>query len=291
VQEEEILAQRQQLQTKGGQLAWRQAEIERLQLLIAKLRRMRFGRRLGKLKRQIEQLELQLDDLETAQAETRVAYPPPEATERTAQGGKPVRRMRPAHLLAQVRTIPVKDPTCPDGGGELKPLGEMSRRCWNKFVPTSKPSGRSGPSLPARAATRSCRGKRRAPHRAGSARAGVAGACRSLEYCDHLPLCRQEEICAREGVELERATLAGWVGGASQLLEPLVEALRRHVMSASKLHADDSPVPGLAPGLGRTKTGRLWTYVRDDRPRGRLRGRRCGSRACRIDKASIPKLT
>jgi hypothetical protein len=88
------------------------------------------------------------------------------------------------------------------------------------------------------------------------------------KYCDHLPLYRQEEIYARVGVELERTTLADWVGGASQLLAPLVEALRRHVMGAAKLHADDIPVPVLAPGLGRTKTGRLWTYVRDDRPAG-----------------------
>ena len=88
------------------------------------------------------------------------------------------------------------------------------------------------------------------------------------KYCDHLPLYRQEEIYARVGVELERTTLADWVGGASQLLAPLVEALRRHVMGAAKLHADDTPVPVLAPGLGRTKTGRLWTYVRDDRPAG-----------------------
>jgi hypothetical protein len=73
---------------------------------------------------------------------------------------------------------------------------------------------------------------------------------------------------AREGVELERSTLADWVGGSSGLLGPLVEALRRHVMSAHKLHADDTPVPVLAPGNGKTKTGRLWTYVRDDRPAG-----------------------
>ena len=72
----------------------------------------------------------------------------------------------------------------------------------------------------------------------------------------------------REGVELERSTLADWVGGCSRLLEPLVEALRRHVMSAHKLHADDTPVPVLAPGNGKTKIGRLWTYVRDDRPAG-----------------------
>src|SRR3984957_8483375 len=88
------------------------------------------------------------------------------------------------------------------------------------------------------------------------------------KYADHLPLYRQSEIYAREGVELERSTLADWVGGASQLLAPLVEVLRRHVLSATKLHADDTPVPVVAQGNGKTKTGRLWTYVRDDRPAG-----------------------
>ncbi len=71
-----------------------------------------------------------------------------------------------------------------------------------------------------------------------------------------------------KGVELERSTLADWVGGCSRLLEPLVKALHRHVMSAGKLHADDTPVPVLAPGNGKNKLGRLWTYVRDDRPAG-----------------------
>jgi len=79
------------------------------------------------------------------------------------------------------------------------------------------------------------------------------------KYCDHLPLYRQSEIYAREGVELDRSTLADWVGGASRLLEPLLEALRRHVMAAEKLHGDDTPIPVLAPGNGKTKTGRLWT--------------------------------
>lgn len=89
-----------------------------------------------------------------------------------------------------------------------------------------------------------------------------------LPRATRLPLYRQEEMYAREGVELDRATLADWVGAASQLLAPLVEALRRHVMGAAKLHADDTPVPVLEPGAGKTKTGRLWTYVRDDRPAG-----------------------
>jgi hypothetical protein len=88
------------------------------------------------------------------------------------------------------------------------------------------------------------------------------------KYADHQPLYRQSEIYAREGVELERSTLADWVGSASELLEPLLTRLKRYVMAGGKLHADDTPVPVLAPGTGKTKTGRLWTYVRDDRPAG-----------------------
>ena len=79
-------------------------------------------------------------------------------------------------------------------------------------------------------------------------------------------LYRQSEIFAREGIDLDRSTLAGWVGAASELVAPLVDEIRKHVLAGSKVHGDDTPVPVLAPGNGRTKTGRLWTYVRDDRP-------------------------
>ncbi len=94
--------------------------------------------------------------------------------------------------------------------------------------------------------------------------------CWSAKYADHLPLYRQSEIYAREGVDLERSTLADWVGRSAALLDPLVEALRRDVLSSSVLHGDDTPVPVLAPGLGKTRTGRLWTYVRDGRPHGSI---------------------
>jgi len=104
------------------------------------------------------------------------------------------------------------------------------------------------------------------PIERGLAGPGLLAHVLVAKYCDHQPLYRQAEMYACEGVELERSTLADWVGGSSRLLEPLVEALRRHVVSAHKLHADDTPVPVLAPGNGKTKTGRLWTYVRDDRP-------------------------
>jgi hypothetical protein len=83
-----------------------------------------------------------------------------------------------------------------------------------------------------------------------------------------LPLYRQAQIYAREGVELDRATLADWVGQSSKLLQPLIDAIQRHVLAGNKVHGDDTPVPVLAPGNGKTKTGRLWTYVRDDRPCG-----------------------
>jgi transposase len=84
------------------------------------------------------------------------------------------------------------------------------------------------------------------------------------KYADHVPLYRQAEIYSREGLDLDRSTLVGWVGATSELLDPLAEAIRLHVMSASKLHADDTPVPVLAPGNGKTRMGRLWTYVRDN---------------------------
>jgi transposase len=86
------------------------------------------------------------------------------------------------------------------------------------------------------------------------------------KYCDHLPLYRQSQIFARQGVELDRSTLANWVGGACWWLEPLQARLAEHVFASQTLFADDTPIPVLDPGRGRTKTGRLWVYARDDRP-------------------------
>lgn len=88
------------------------------------------------------------------------------------------------------------------------------------------------------------------------------------KFADHLPLYRQSEIFARGGVELPRSTLADWVGRSAWLLEPLVEAIGRHVLAGAAIHADDTPVPVLDPGRGRTKTGRLWAYLRDERSWG-----------------------
>jgi transposase len=100
----------------------------------------------------------------------------------------------------------------------------------------------------------------------GRAGPGLLAHIMVSKFDDHLPLYRQAEIYARDGVDLETSTLSGWVGATAAALAPLVEALRHDVMESDVLHGDDTPIPVLAPGAGKTKTGRLWTYVRDERP-------------------------
>src|ERR1700720_2122663 len=100
----------------------------------------------------------------------------------------------------------------------------------------------------------------------GRAAPGMLAHVLVSKYTDHLPLYRQSEIYARDGLDLDRSTLSDWVGQAVWLLQPIVEGIRNHVFAAEKIHGDDTPVPVLEPGLGRTRTGRLWVYVRDDRP-------------------------
>ena len=265
-----ILSQHEQLLSKDEQLLSRDNEIEHLRLLIAKLRRMQFGRKSEKLDRQIEQLELRLGELEATRAEnTTGSHTPAGAAPVASVVGKPARKPLPEHLPREVRKYPPKQKACPDCGGELNFLGEDVSEILEYVPARFKVIRQVRPKLACACCERIVQAE--APSRPierGIAGPGLLAHVLVSKYCDHLPLYRQSEIYAREGVELERSTLADWVGGTSQLLAPLVEALRRHVLSATKLHADDTPVPVLAPGNGKTKTGRLWTYVRDDRPAG-----------------------
>ena len=248
-------------------IASRDSEIGQLKLLIAKLRRMQFGRKSEKLERQIEQLELRLEALQMNDAETVATLP--KAMANIAGIARSVRRPLPAHLPREVQTLLPQEEGCPDCGGALHKLGEdvseilerVPARCYViRQVRVKLACSSCDKIVQAKAPSR--------PIERGIAGPGLLAHVLVSKYADHLPLYRQAEIFAREGVELDRATLADWVAGTSQLMEPLVEALRQHVMKAEKLHADDVPVPVLAPGLGKTKTGRLWTYVRDDRPAG-----------------------
>jgi transposase len=173
------------------------------------------------------------------------------------------------HLPREVRRYLPKQAASPDWGGELKHLGEDVSEILEYVPDRIKVIRQVRPKLVCAGCGRivQAEGPRPSIER-GVAGPGLLAHVLVSKYCDHLPLYRQSEIYAREGVELERSALADWVGGTSQLRAPLAEALRRHVMSANKLHADDTPVPVLAPGNGKTKTGRLWRYVRDERPAG-----------------------
>jgi transposase len=265
-QHNQILAHREQLHVKDEQLLSRDAEIEHLKLLIAKLRRMQFGRSSEKLDRQIEQLELRLGELEENRTKEWVTQ---ESTTAEKAVARPVRRPLPEHLRREVQTYLPQQEACPDCGGELKRLGEDVSEILEYVPERIKVIRQVRPKLACAGCDRIVQAQ--APSRPierGTAGPGLLAHVLVSKYCDHLPLYRQAGIYAREGVDLDRSTLAEWVGGTSRLLKPLVEALRRHVMASDKLHADDTPVPVLAPGLGKTKTGRLWTYVRDDRPAG-----------------------
>ncbi len=254
---------------KQALLDSRTTEIESLKLLIVKLKRMHFGPSSEKYDRDRQQLELRLEDLEANQAAA--AAPPAVAATVVPKTAplKPARRPLPAELPRETETIAPDQEACPDCGGTLRRLGEDVTETLEYVPARFKVIRTVRPKL-------SCAGCSRivqapAPNRPidrGLAGPGLLAHVLVAKYADHLPLYWQAEIYRREGVELDRSTLADWVGGASRTLEPLVDALRKYVLGAGKLHGDDVPVPVLEPGNGKTKTGRLWTYVRDDRPAG-----------------------
>src|SRR5438874_4716530 len=237
-------------------------QLEKLRFEIARLKRMKYGRSSEQLDTQIGQMQLTLEDLEATLAET----PEPLRPAPKPAPIKPVRRALPAHLPRE-DVVHATACTCPACGGTLRRLGEDVSEMIEyvpgryKVVRHVRPKFSCGAcqkivqaSAPSRPIARGLAGPAFLAHVLVS------------KYADHLPLCRQSQIYAREGLELDRSTLADWVGGASELLEPLVRSLGRYVMRATKLHGDDTPVPVLCPGRGTTKPGRLWTYVRDDRP-------------------------
>jgi transposase len=241
---------------------------EQLKLRLAKLLRERFGASSEKLRGAIEQLELVLADLEEKIAETAppdVAEPvvPPETD---APRRKPARKPLPETLPRDVveHAAPC---ACPKCGGSLRPLGEDVTEVL-EYVPGSfRVTRHVRPKLSCRA----CETIAQAPAPSlpiyrGLAGPGLLAHVLVAKYCDHQPLYRQAEIYARDGIDLDRSTLADWVGQTARLMRPLVEAVGAHVMAADRVHADDTTVPVLDPGRGRTKTGRLWSYVRDDRP-------------------------
>jgi transposase len=172
----------------------------------------------------------------------------------------------PAHLPSR-EVVHEPSCTCPTCGGDMRKVGEDVTQILDYIPGHFEVVRHVRPAF----SCRRCESMVQSPMPSlpierGQAGAGLLAHILVGKYCDHLPLYRQSGIYAREGVELDRATMAAWVGKVTALASPLVEAVADHVMAADKLHVDDTPVPVLAPGTGKTKTGRLWVYLRDERP-------------------------
>ena len=245
-----------------------QVEIARLKFQLARYQRAEFGRSSEKLAHGAEQLELAIESLEEDQAE-RLATAVPvvaAAIEGAAEAQKPARRPLPDHLPREDALHPAPC-TCPSCGGMLRRIGEDITETLDYVPGRFKVIRHIREKLLCRACDTIVAAP--APDHAiarGRAGAGLLAHIVVSKYDDHLPLYRQAEIFAREGVRLETSTLSGWVGSSAAALQPLVDALAGAVMFSDTLYVDDTPVPVLAPGTGKTRTGRIWTYVRDERP-------------------------
>ena len=249
----------------------REAEIDKLRLLIQRLLRQQFGRRSEQISP--DQLQLGLEDLEQSIAEAQAAQ---EAT--NLVGSQPRQRREtgsnrnhgalPAHLPRYEVLIDVERRDCPCCGGTLHPIGEVRSEQLD-IVPAHL---RVRVIRRPRYACRACEGTvlvAPAPERPidnGMATEALIAHVLVSKFCDSLPLYRQSQILARQGITLDRSTLSLWVGRACWWLTPLYELLVSTVLSCPKLFADDTTLPVLDPGRGRTKTGRLWCYAVDDRP-------------------------
>jgi transposase len=288
----EIEELRQQLSAKDALLAARTAELaaaktglivktleaEKLKAQLAKLRREKFGASSERIERAIEQFELALEEVEAATAEITAATnqtearDTPPAPDGSAATDKKKRRQLPPGLPRRDIVHAPADACKACGGTELRQVGESVTEVL-EYIP-----GRFEVTRHVRPAVscRKCEAMMQAPMPDLPIPRGMAGASllahvATSKFCDHLPLYRQAEIYARSGVDVDRGQLAEWLGHVAWLLKPLGELIARHVMAGCVIHADDTPVPVLAPGAGRTKTGRQWVYLRDERPHGRHR--------------------
>jgi transposase len=256
-------------QLKAMLLAER-AESERLRQIIKELQRHRFGRRAETLPE--DQLLLALEEVEQTDA---AGHAQVEATTPVLRLARAAQRRRnrgclPAHLPRVERIVDVESPTCPCCSGPLHRIGEdVSERL--DIVPAQFRV------LVVRRPKYACRSCEevvvQAPAPARLIEGGLptdATVAQVLvsKYADHLPLYRQAQIYARQGVRLDRSTLADWVGRAAFLLRPVHERLLETLKASPKLFADETTAPVLDPGRGRTKTGQLFAYARDDRPWG-----------------------
>lgn len=241
------------------------SENAHLKLLVEKLRRQQFGRSAERFDGHVDQLNLLAADVPVQVAEPASSHAAPSSETRR----RPVRKPLPEHLPREVVVHGGDATCCPDCGGMLRRIGEDVSELLEIIPARFKVIRHVRPKLACGVCDALVQTNAPArPIARGLAGPGLLAHILVGKYCDHLPLHRQSAIYAREGVDLARSTLAEWVGECAELLAPLTEAIRRHVLAGNTLHADDTPVPVLEPGRGSTRTGRLWTYVRDERPAG-----------------------
>src|SRR5215813_6183985 len=240
-----------------------ESEIDRLQLIIKQLQRAQFGRRSERI--DADQLALGLEDVETDKARAEATQKP----RAKSKDGQPRRKPLPDHLPREEVRIEVGAAVCACCGGELHPIGESVSEMLD-WVPAQFRVVRiCRPKYGCRACgTVSQAPAPERPIAGGLATPALLAQVLVSKYCDHTPLYRQSQIFARLGVDLDRSTLAAWVGGACWWLDALYERLCANVFASDHLFADDTPVPVLDPGRGRTKIGRLWVYARDQRSWG-----------------------
>lgn len=251
--------------TLDTERAQAQTEIERLRQILKTLQRGRFGRRSERL--EPDQLQLALEDLVADIARIEVETPPAEGKAPAAGPSPSDRAGLPAHLPRTEMMVDLAPAHCPCCGGAVHEIGETVSEMLDYIPARLRVLRIRRPKYGCRACGTIHQAP--APERPiakGRASAGLLAQVLVAKYCDHLPLYRQSQVFARQGVTLNRSTLANWVGGASWWLEALRDRLATEVFASEKLFADDTPIPVLDPGRGRTRTGRLWVYVRDDRP-------------------------
>ena len=209
-------------------------QVEHLKLVVEKLRRMIFGAKSEKAVLKVEQFELQLEETETEQAAAEEEIEAPASEAKPSSKCRPSRKPLPAHLPREVVTHHPDQDCCPDCSGALRNFGEDVAEILEYIPANFKVIRHVRPKF----ACKKCERVVEAPAPSRTIERGLAGPgllahVLVAKYADHCPLFRQSEIYAREGVDLDRSTLAGWVGAASELLTPLVDALRRHVLSAA----------------------------------------------------------
>lgn len=233
-----------------------------LERRVAWLSRQHFGRKSERVPE--EQLRLWLEALEEDAAAAGVEVDEPEAApEAGATRRRPVRKALPEALPREEQCLDLDEAVCEDCGGALHRIGEEVSEQLD-YRPASFFVRRT---VRAKYACRGCETVKSAalppaPIEKGNPGAGLLAHVLIAKYADHLPLYRQSQIFACQGVALARTTLCGWVGQSAGLLAPLVERMKSEILAGDRLHTDDTPVPVLDPGRGKTKTGRLWVYLR-----------------------------